>query len=323
MFRKFRAKINYAVSIAVLSVVLIYLIIVFLLYSSFLRQDYLQKVIHTCTILSQSVEAHLDNIEESALLFSVPTNQEDEVFSFHTAIYQTFRNMISSNSELLNLAFVTGSECYYYYTTNNSRTGLDEVTGFLQKNIYNNIQENRWYCIPVGNAASRSCDLVYIYLVRDSNGIPAGYLLLFPSPSVFTESLEPLEAVYHDNLSVCLRFDDGSFLPIQISPRAEASGFPSSLSFQTTGYSWSDSRFAYVNVPMKDFNLSFQASIYLQPLFQKQLIMAAGLLVIFLTAAVGVTALIRVYTRNLVSRMEKISKKIEGYSPVKEEGDIS
>lgn len=69
MFHRFRAKINYAVSIAASGMVLIYMIVIFLLYSGFLRQDYLQKVIHTGSILSQSIEAHLSNIEEAALLF--------------------------------------------------------------------------------------------------------------------------------------------------------------------------------------------------------------------------------------------------------------
>ena len=68
MFHRFRAKINYAVSIAASGMVLIYMIVIFLLYSGFLRQDYLQKVIHTGSILSQSIEAHLSNIEEAALL---------------------------------------------------------------------------------------------------------------------------------------------------------------------------------------------------------------------------------------------------------------
>ena len=104
----------------------------------------------------------------------------------------------------------------------------------------------------------------------------------FPSSSVFTESLEPLQAIYHDNLSAGLRFDDDSFLPIQTGQRAVQSGFPEALSFRMTEYSWSDSRFVYISIPLENFNLCFQASIYLQPLFQKQLIIAAGLLDIFL-----------------------------------------
>ena len=90
-----------------------------------------------------------------------------------------------------------------------------------------------------------------------------------------------------------------------------------------TESSWSDSRFVYISIPMEDFNLCFQASIYLQPLFQKQLIMAAVLLGIFLAASACVVLLIRVYTRNMVSRLETLSEKLDGYSPEKEQGGVS
>ena len=46
---------------------------------------------------------------------------------------------------------------------------------------------------------------------RRSGRIPAS----LPPASVFTESLEPLQTIYHDNLSACLRFDEDTFLPIQ------------------------------------------------------------------------------------------------------------
>ena len=323
MFHRFRAKINYAVSIAASGMVLIYMIVIFLLYSGFLRQDYLQKVIHTGSILSQSIEAHLSNIEEAALLFSVPSNEESEVFDFHTALYQAFRDMLSSNAELSSLIFVTESDSYYYYTTDYARDGLEEVISRIQENFHTGLPENSWQCISVKNASSHSCELVYIHLVRDADDIPAGYLILFPSSSVFTESLEPLQAIYHDNLSAGLRFDDDSFLPIQSGQRAVQSGFPEALSFRMTEYSWSDSRFVYISIPLENFNLCFQASIYLQPLFQKQLIIAACLLDIFLITLFCVIILIRIYTGNLVSRMEKLSQKLDDYSPENQEGDIS
>ena len=323
MFHRFRAKINYAVSIAASGMVLIYLILISLLYSGFLRQDYLQKVIHTGTILSQSIEAHLNNIEEAALLFSVPSNEESESFDFHTALYQAFRDMLSSNAELSGLIFVTQTESYSYYTTSYAKRGVQELIDALQGSFYSGREESGWRCISAGPPASPSAELVCIHMVRDDGGVPAGYLLLFPQPSVFTESLEPLQTIYHDNLSACLRFDEDTFLPIQLDGRAAGSGFPDMLPFRMTESSWSDSRFVYISIPMEDFNLCFQASIYLQPLFQKQLIMAAVLLGIFLAASACVVLLIRVYTRNMVSRLETLSEKLDGYSPEKEQGGVS
>ena len=58
----------------------------------------------------------------------------------------------------------------------------------------------------------------------------------FPLPSVFTESLEPLQAIYHDNLSAGLRFDEDSFLPIQTRSGApRGSGFPDSAAVPDDG----------------------------------------------------------------------------------------
>ena len=182
MFHRFRAKINYAVSIAASGMVLIYMIVIFLLYSGFLRQDYLQKVIHTGSILSQSIEAHLSNIEEAALLFSVPSNEESEVFDFHTALYQAFRDMLSSNAELSSLIFVTESDSYYYYTTDYARDGLEEVISRIQENFHTGLPENSWQCISVKNASSHSCELVYIHLVRDADD-PISLFLCFHGKS--------------------------------------------------------------------------------------------------------------------------------------------
>ena len=174
MFHRFRAKINYAVSIAASGMVLIYLILIFLLYSGFLRQDYLQKVIHTGTILSQSIEAHLNNIEEAALLFSVPSNEESESFDFHTALYQAFRDMLSSNAELSGLIFVTQTESYSYYTTSYAKRGVQELIDALQGSFYSGREESGWRCISAGTPASPSAELVCIHMVRDDGGVPAG-----------------------------------------------------------------------------------------------------------------------------------------------------
>ena len=322
MFHRFRFKMNYAVSIAALSMVLIYLIIVFLLYSSFLRQDYLQKAVHTSTILSQSVAAHLNSIEDTARFFSVPSNQ-DEAFNFHTVLYQEFRDMLSSNTEISNLVFVTESESYYYYPYWQIQDELDELISLLQRDFRTGTQENGWYCTSSEDGAPSFSLLVYICLVRDENNIPAGYLLITPSDSIFTESLSPLQAVYHDNLSACLRFDAESFYSIQCGQPPAAAGFPTSMPFRSAVHSWSDSRFVYINIPLEGFNLCFQASIYLQPLFQKQLFMVCVLLAIFLVTAAFVITCIRIYTGNLVSRMEILSQKIDGYSPAKEGEDVS
>lgn len=51
--------------------------------------------------------------------------------------------------------------------------------------------------------------------------------------------------------------------------------------------------------------------------------MDACLLDIFLITLFCVIILIRIYTGNLVSRMEKLSQKLDDYSPENQEGDIS
>lgn len=307
MFQKFQNKIKSVVAITVLSIVAIYLIAIFLLYSGFLRQDYLQKISHINTVLSQSIETHLSSIEETALSFSVPSRDND--FQFRVALDKELRNMISTNAELTNAVFFTDTEIYYYRSIYN--TQLSALIQSIQNNAGGKSLTNQWTYITPGDPGDDGLlGLLYIYPITEEKG----YLILFPSPSVFTESLKPLQNTFTDNIDSCLRFDDDHFTPILFKEQAHDANLTSNLPFTASDYTRLVSGTFFISIPLTRFGFCLQTAISLRPLHQKQLTMFLVLSGIFLVTATCVVRSISAYSKGLASRMAELVEKMDTFT---------
>ena len=307
MFKKFYNKIRLVVTFTIMVVVFIYMVTIFILFSSYLKKDYMNKVNHINTTYAKCVEAHLLNVEESALLFADVRDLTAENVNFSSAVFRNFRKFLSSNTDISNLIFYTEHEIYFYNTKN--RSMYEEYISKMRSLPPEEQLKNHWSVLSEQDSGKDL--LIYAYSLVDGDTL-VGHLLLEVDPSSFYESAKVLDNTFMDNTSSCLYLEDGTAYFLLPSEPEEGGADEDRTPFGLSSLKASNSFTSSIN--LDDLGIRIETVTFLQSIFQKCLIMGGVFLLIFLVTMVCIIYIISLYGRHIARQLEQLVEKIDTFS---------
>lgn len=215
MFSYITNKINKNVCLIVSIVLLVYFIVIFFVYSLFLKKDFQEKAEHIGYKIVQQLSSHCEMIEET-VKSSIFTSSPSEVN--YSEIRTLLRTCISSNININNAFFYNATNDYFY--TSISQKKLQEYIQ-LSRNSSESIKDNQWIIFTPSDGSNAM--LLYSSKIM-SGDTYLGQLVINTDIDVYLRNADIYNSSFLQDASIYISSTKHKYLEIY-SPQSSSRDF--------------------------------------------------------------------------------------------------
>lgn len=215
MFSYITNKINKNVCLVVSIVLLVYFIVIFCVYSLFLRKDFQEKSEHIGYKIAQQLSSHCEMIEET-VKSSIFTSTPSEIN--YSEIRTLLRTCISSNININN-AFFYNSTNDYFGTTINQKKLQEYIES--SRNSSEAIKDNQWVIFTPSDGSSAM--LLYSSKIM-SGDTYLGQLVINTDIDVYLRNADIYNSSFLQDASIFIGSTKQKYLEIY-SPQSSSRNF--------------------------------------------------------------------------------------------------